>query len=173
MRRLAIILALACLALPAYAETLDDASIRALYAEAATNVGDPQKTRAFMEQRLDEHYSVKIHLIQDIGGAPEQDATSNFIKVEVIENALRGYGVMQADHYKNRIVKIKRAKDGASVYVTDETVSSGTISVALPGGGYKAARYAEAESCVKQLGMVGGTLKFLQGACNEKFAVKE
>jgi hypothetical protein len=159
-------------AAPARGEALDDTSIRVLYAEAASNVGDPQKTRAFMEKRLDDNYIVKSNLTQVIGLDPPQDATSTFVKVDVIENALRGYALMEADRYKNLIVHIKYATDGQSAYVTDSTVSSGTISYILEGVGYRAAAYEDAESCIKQIALVEGTLKFLQGACNEKFVVK-
>lgn len=172
------LLALVCLCLffidmpsPSYAEGLNDVSIRALYAKTAAIVDDPEKMLQMMEDKLDDHFTLKSNLTQIIGDGPPQTTVSTFDKTKAIDNALRGYSVMQVDHYQNKVTGIKYSDDHKYATVTDTTASSGIINVPVPEGGYAAIRYEDGEGCVDQLTLAEEKIKFLQSVCNEKFVV--
>jgi hypothetical protein len=166
-------LLMAGLSVPARAEGLEDAFIRALYTATAAAVGDPEKTRQLLEENLDEYFTRKSNLTQVIIDTPPQKTTSTRDKIEVIDDVVRGYSVMRVERYKSKIVSIKYTDDRQYATVTYTTASSGTISLAVPGDGYKAAKYEDGEGCVDQLGLEGTKIKILQSACNEKIVVKK
>lgn len=152
---------------------LDSASIRVFYDEITRAVGDAERSRSLMEERLADRYLLETNLTQVLGDNPQVATQSSFDKRQVISNALRGYSIMHVDHYMKKIIDIRFSADHIFAYVTTTTASSGSIDVPTERTNSSKTRYEDGEGCIDQLTLTDTKIRLLRSVCNEKFVVKK
>ncbi|MDP9126930.1 MAG: hypothetical protein M3N08_01540 [Pseudomonadota bacterium] len=169
---LALIVVLAAV-LPCRAETLDDDSIKKLYADTKAAIHDPDKTRELMETRLDENFTSRSNMTRSMAGTPPQTATETKSKSQAIEAEIGGLKEVNLESYDNAVVSIKYAPDRKSAIVNDTSTATGTVNApSQPGQAAAIIRYTAKESCSNTLALVDAQIKIMQSDCNDQIVFK-
>ena len=154
-----------------HAETLDDDSIRKIYADAKATIRDPVKARDMMETRLDDNFTLRSNMTRTAGKAPSQTAVETKSKKQAIESQMSGMQEMKIDNYENIIVSIQYSADKAYAYVSDTSSSSGTVNLPAQQGQNGQVRYTAKETCADTLTLVGGLIKITQSDCDDQIVI--
>jgi hypothetical protein len=156
---------------PCRAETLDDDSIRKIYAEAGAAIRDPAKSREMMETRLDDNFTLRSHMTRTAGNNPSQNAVETKSKKQAIEAQVNGMQEMKIENYENNIVSIQYSPDKKLAYVNDTSSSSGTVNLPASAGQNAQIKYSAKEACADILTLVGDQIKITQSDCNDEIVI--
>lgn len=165
----------ACLAaIPAHAETLDDKTIRELYAKLEADIKDKSKARQYMQDRLADNYSLTLQQSAIVNGLPPQSSKSALNREETLANALKGYDSMSIETSKYDIFDIKYSQDRKTAYVRQTVTMTGTMMV--PGGipsSKPVSHFKDEQKCQEALTLAGDKIMFLQTACDSQLFVTQ
>ncbi len=154
------------------AETLDDQSIRALYASIETDIMDKSKMRQQLENRLAANYAMKLNRSTVASGMPPHNSTVTLNRQDTIANVLKGYDSMSIESCKFDIFDIAYSPDRKIAYVKQTVTTSG--SMVTPGIAQNAppmTRYRDVEKCQEAVALIGGRISFLQTACDSQVMI--
>lgn len=172
---LLIISSLCAAPLAARAETLDEASIRALYARLESDIRDKSKIASYMQERLVDGYSLSLSQGTIVNGMPPQRSQATLNRADTIAHALKGYESMTVEAAKFEIFDIRYSSDRKVAYVRLTATSSGMLMVSGGtvgiGSAMPSTRYQDVEKCQESLTLESGTIKFLQTACDSQLTV--
>lgn len=179
----AVILSTACLvvallgmSVPLQAETLDDASIRALYATLEGDMPDRSKALRHMRERLAETYALNATQNVIFAGMPPQRSQISLNREDTISHAQKGYDSLRIESIKYEIYDIRYAPDRNIAYVRQTMRSSGTLvmpeNVMSAGISIPAPRFQGVDKCQESLTLVGNTIKYLQTACDSQMMIQ-
>jgi|GEM_PF-5180774 len=153
------------------AETLDDASIRNMYAEAETAIQYPEKTVALINKKLDDGYVLKQNTTQTIGNAPPQNSAETLNKAQVIKNTMLGYDIMKIQDVKYSIQNITYASDKKTAYVKCSATTRGTLNLPDGKGGHTMGRFVSEARCLDMMMLKEGTIKIVESDCYDNLSI--
>jgi hypothetical protein len=151
-----------------HAEALDDASIRALYAEDNAFADDNKKEAAFLSKRLDDGFVATAHIMQRENGATPKSIVETDTKAELIEQTASDELHYETKKSSYNISSIQYSKDHTYAVVTYSVTEKGIITT-----GNNSANYESAEACVEKVELVGNLLRKMQAECNVNIALSD
>lgn len=155
----------------ARAESLDDATIRKIYTDAAQAIHDADKSRRLMNERFDDNFIMHSEIVRAVGNNPPEKSSEDKNKAQAIHDVVNGIMQTNVEDYDNRVISIQYSGNNAQALVDDQTSSSGTISVPQKDGQYTLVRYAARETCTDTLALVDTTVKIMKSDCSDQIAL--
>ena len=158
---------------PAYAENLDEADIRKIYAVFVADIRDPEKSLSHMRERLTDDFKLSTKSTQFIGGAAPVESSDSLNKSQMLEATDAGYKSMAIDKYKYDVVSIQLVKDKNIAYVSSTASNSGAIKLPIGNGRFMSAFYDQGQGCVDTVKLVESILKIAQSECLTRISVRK
>lgn len=171
--RLGLIALLLLLAVPARAETLDDDTIREVYAQIKDAIRDPVKTREILQARLDDKYTLKTDLVRHIDNQ-QQNFSVTADKAKTIQDAVDSIARMKMDKYDSNIESIAYSGDHQFAYVKLVSTSNGILSVPVKDSAkMENFAYDITEICTHIVGLAADEVKIMRAECNDNVTLKK
>jgi hypothetical protein len=149
----------------AHAETLDDASIRQLYAETTAHLRNPAQSIGDERERLAENYLGKITTTTFVNGQTISTEDKVFNKATSIASTIEGYKHLQIEEITNDIKTIQFSKDKTIAYVSNTTSSTGTMTIPISENQSTLTPFDIGQGCVDQLNLINSKIQISRSEC--------
>jgi hypothetical protein len=158
------VLSLLCL-IPAAAETpvesLNDDTIRAIYAENDAAIKDTKKTVQLIKERFDDGFVLKSDTSVMVGGVLQKHEMETKDKDKIIEDTSKAGDTLDIKNHQHKIVAIRYTADKKYAYVSDVDILDGFIKLPLGDGKYGQAVFKQKQYGVDKLEIIGAQIKIM------------